>query len=405
MMTRFVKVFRYDPADSSAEGEFRTYEVDTTPGMSVMDVLDTIHARLDPSLSYYSHSACLHGICGRCFVKVNGKTVLACETRLPDDGDVVIGPAGKGRVVKDLVTRPHVEGLVAGADHFMVLAGNLETVVAAYRDTLGFTVQYGGRNEAIGYENHLIHFGHLYVEILSLLDWEGARAGGLIAGELADRFEGHEALCLTYAVRTEDIGELTRRVGRYGLEAVGPFDSERKRPDGRVARWRLSLPGGIAFNRAHTPFFIEWITGDEERLGWEGPVNHPNGAVTIAGFRLAVRDLEAARKFYEGPLGCALLEEVDMLALGARCARYRIGGMALDLVAPSGDGPVGRFLESAGEGPFEICFAVEDIDQTAAFLRRRNVKVEPAAHQETGLLIDDPRSFGLRIVFMAKEAS
>ncbi len=100
-----------------------------------------------------------------------------------------------------------------------------------------------------------------------------------------------------------------------------------------------------------------------------------------------------------------MLEERDLQALSARCARYRIGGVAVDLMAPSGDGPVSRFLESVGEGPFEICFAVEDINKTAAFLRRRGVKVEPAARPETGLLIDDPRSFGFRILFMEKETS
>ncbi len=103
-MIRPISIYRYDP-ETDSEGTFKSYDVNTDPGMSVMDILDFIHFNIDPSLSYYSHSACLHGICNRCFVRVNGKNVLACETLVPRNGDIIIEPTSRERVLKDLVTR------------------------------------------------------------------------------------------------------------------------------------------------------------------------------------------------------------------------------------------------------------------------------------------------------------
>lgn len=103
-MIRPVSIYRFDP-ETDTEGRFKSYEVNMDPGMSVMDVLDFIHFNIDPSLSYYSHSACLHGICSRCVVRVNGKNGLACETPIPETGDFTIEPTSRERVLKDLVTR------------------------------------------------------------------------------------------------------------------------------------------------------------------------------------------------------------------------------------------------------------------------------------------------------------
>ena len=100
------KVFRFNPL-TDKEPYFQEYEIGMkiTPEdhVSVMALLEYIADNLDGTLSFFSHSACLHGICGRCGVKLNGKACLACQTVL-DGGDVVIEPMKKD-IVKDLVTR------------------------------------------------------------------------------------------------------------------------------------------------------------------------------------------------------------------------------------------------------------------------------------------------------------
>ena len=74
------KIFRYDPTVDK-EPYFKEYEVTIDPEehMTVMALLEQIAETMDGTLSFFSHSACLHGICGRCAVKCNGKAGLACQ--------------------------------------------------------------------------------------------------------------------------------------------------------------------------------------------------------------------------------------------------------------------------------------------------------------------------------------
>lgn len=56
------------------------YEIDYEKGRTVLWSLTTIREKLDSTLVF--SSACQHGICGSCAIKINGKTVLVCQTPL-----------------------------------------------------------------------------------------------------------------------------------------------------------------------------------------------------------------------------------------------------------------------------------------------------------------------------------
>ena len=102
------RIFRFDPStDTSPYYKEYRLEVDPAEHVTVMALLERIADELDGSLSFYSHSACLHGICGRCAVRVNGKACLACQ-KLLDGSDVTIEPAGRS-VVKDLVVMDQMQ--------------------------------------------------------------------------------------------------------------------------------------------------------------------------------------------------------------------------------------------------------------------------------------------------------
>ncbi len=98
------KIYRFDPT-VDPEPYYKSYEVDVKAEdrMTIMDLLLYISENLDGTLSFFSHSACQHGICGRCAVRCNGKAFLACEKVLEGE-DVTIDPV-KIPVVKDLVVR------------------------------------------------------------------------------------------------------------------------------------------------------------------------------------------------------------------------------------------------------------------------------------------------------------
>lgn len=99
------KIYRFHP-ETDGEPHYDTFEVEIRPEerKTVMDLLEYIGDHLDGTLSFYSHSACRQGICGRCAVKVNGRVRLACNEVLTGE-DVVLEPAG-ACVIKDLVIAP-----------------------------------------------------------------------------------------------------------------------------------------------------------------------------------------------------------------------------------------------------------------------------------------------------------
>jgi succinate dehydrogenase/fumarate reductase-like Fe-S protein len=93
-----VKVLRSMP-----EKHFEEYNVPlpTDREYTIMDILRYISENLDPTLAYFSHSACKQGICGRCSVKYNGKIVLACAAHA-DSEELILEPKND-KVIKDLV--------------------------------------------------------------------------------------------------------------------------------------------------------------------------------------------------------------------------------------------------------------------------------------------------------------
>ncbi len=98
-----VKILRFDP-DKDTAPYFDQFSVPTTPVWTVMDVLDYITERLDSTVAYYRHSACDHGICARCALKVNGKPTLACTCQVGDGEELILEPRA-GQVIRDLVVR------------------------------------------------------------------------------------------------------------------------------------------------------------------------------------------------------------------------------------------------------------------------------------------------------------
>ena len=84
---------------------FDSFKVDVEPGATLLDALLLIRRRHDPSLAV-RHS-CMHASCGTCGVRVNGREVLACDTRLAAlrrRGSIRVEPLAGQRVVSDLAT-------------------------------------------------------------------------------------------------------------------------------------------------------------------------------------------------------------------------------------------------------------------------------------------------------------
>lgn len=279
--------------------------------------------------------------------------------------------------------------MIARFDHLVIAVSDLDRAVDSYR-SLGFDVFPGGRHEHRGTHNALIRFGGLdYVELLGVYDAEKAVESGLNGRTLAEFVRDREGGLVGHCYATDDIEGEAARAREAGIEMVGPFEMRRARPDGRTLNWRLTVPVDVPWRR-RWPFVIEWNDPDEERLAVEGVGAHENGATAVVGVSVAVRDLEEATELYSTLFGSGPHRTDEVPALAASRAGFEVRGFGVDLLAPTGEGPVGEALERDGEGLFEASIRVEDLAAARAF-------VPDAAEDEGGLRVPVDRALGARI--------
>src|SRR5918997_152088 len=102
-----LRLRRYDP-ESGAAPYWEEHTVDLEPHRSVLEAILQAKARFDGSIGI--RCSCRAAICGSCGVRINGRSALACNTRIGDaaergrDGAITVEPMGNMPVVKDLVT-------------------------------------------------------------------------------------------------------------------------------------------------------------------------------------------------------------------------------------------------------------------------------------------------------------
>ncbi len=291
--------------------------------------------------------------------------------------------------------------MIARFDHAVIAVSDLDRAVEAYR-RLGFDVFPGGRHEHRGTHNALIRFGGAdYIELLGVYDPEIAVESGLNGRTLAEFVHNWEGGLVGHCYATDDIEAEAARMREAGLEMVGPFEMRRARPDGRTLTWRLLVPEDIPWRR-RWPFFIQWDDPDEERLSVEGVGNHPNGAVSITGVSVVVRDLDEAVGLYSILFGSDSLGTDEVSDLGADRARFNVCGFTIDLLSPTGSGRVREALERYDEGPFAVRIEVADLEAAADFLAGVGVVLEESA-QNSELYIPPESAFGAPLILAAPQ--
>lgn len=286
--------------------------------------------------------------------------------------------------------------MITRFDHAVIAVRDLEAAVERFT-RLGFDVHRGGRHTGLGTYNAIVRFGLDYLELLAVADREEAIAGGAAGSELVAFLDRHEGGLVGYAVATDDIEADARRFAATGLDAVGPFPMERRRPDGRVLSWRLLVPGGVPWVRPW-PFLIQWDVPDDERLSWERPGTHANGAIGVAGVAVAVADLDWGIELYRDKLGLSFQAVDEVADLAARRARFSLGTFVVDVLAPTGPGEIQAAVDTSGEKPFEVVLRSADLERTRRALADSGIAVEPARGR-TGLSLPEQVSLGARLTF------
>jgi hypothetical protein len=153
-----------------------------------------------------------------------------------------------------IAARPLLSNFVAVPpmfDHMILGVDDLDRGIAYMEERTSVRAVFGGVHPGRGTRNALLALG-------------GQRYLEIIAPDPAQHVQSwfpqlpqmHEPRLLGWAVHTDDIAALAKKVRDAGFSIQGPADGSRARPDGKMLRWksfRLEDDRGGLF-----PFFIEW---------------------------------------------------------------------------------------------------------------------------------------------------
>jgi methylmalonyl-CoA epimerase len=93
---------------------------------------------------------------------------------------------------------------------------------------------------------------------------------------------------------------------------------------------------------------------------------------------IIVRNIEQALAFYRDTLGITPSEIREVPTEQVRIAFLPLGGPGgseIELIEPTADSSLTRFLEKRGEGLHHICLEVDDIDAALAEMREQGAPV------------------------------
>ena len=208
-------------------------------------------------------------------------------------GCLMMGAAGNGRIKEQAV--------LSRIDHLVYATPNLATSVEQIERLLGVRAVPGGQHPGAGTRNALIGLGdETYLEIIGPDPDQPKPARPRRFG--IDELKAPRLA--TWAVKGEDLEAIVENAKRQGVDLGQVQSGSRRRPDGVLLSWRLTVSPVLTADGI-VPFFIDWG-------------KTPNPAATL-------------------PKGCVLV------ALGAEhsdAVRVRGGLSVLGLDLPVGPGPM-----------------------------------------------------------------
>ena len=186
--------------------------------------------------------------------------------------------------------------MITQIDHIVVLVGNLADAVTGAAEA-GFTVVEGGEHAGGETRNALISFRDgSYIELLAFVDPDASGSH-----YFAERFRVGTGLA-GFALLSDDLRADVAAITDRGVAFPEPTSLGRRRPDGRLLEWRMSLPAELHPGKEF-PFLIEDTSDRALRVSRdERHTSHRNGVIGVAGVAVVVSDLEDAAPAYQAIL-------------------------------------------------------------------------------------------------------
>jgi len=253
-------------------------------------------------------------------------------------------------------------------DHVLIAVRDL----TATNDTfgkLGFKVTPEGRHPGRGTSNRLVVFGPEYLELISVHD----PTGDLFRPNLVPFLAAREGLFI-FCMGTRDIEGRVRDIRSKGVRVAEPVRGSRHAADGSTAYSWIQAEIGASEMPGSQTFFIQHDQTVAERYTEPSdPTNHPNGVTGIFSLALAVKNAKAASQRWMDVFGIEKTSEGQTADGLAKIIRLRFDNCYLDFVEPLNRGPLADFLDTHGQGPYEITFECTDLDATESLFKRNRI--------------------------------
>jgi len=221
--------------------------------------------------------------------------------------------------------------VLTGIDHIAIAVPDLDAAVGELREQAGIEAGGGGVHPGAGTANRLAWLGDTYIELIAIVDRAAAVSGFL--GEPAMRVLDEDgAGFVTFVLASDDLDADVARLRAAGSTMGEPFPGERRRPDGRVVRWRLARAGPVGpdlppFLIEHDPTAAEWTPA--ERVARAAETHPVGGTLRLLALELTVADPQTVAMGYLEAVGLA----VDATPGGTEIA-FPVGGPRVALKAP-----------------------------------------------------------------------
>jgi hypothetical protein len=273
-------------------------------------------------------------------------------------------------------------------DHVTVAGRDLDRLADAF-SAAGLPVEYGGRHS-----NGVTHMSIVgfrdgsYIELISTLD------DGTESPWWDDAIRNDGGPC-AWAVRADDIDEMTATLRDRGVLVDGPSGYQREREDGTLVEWDLTYleagdPG------ARLPFLVADRTPRERRVQPTGALasSPVHGIETVV---IGVPNLSAAVDAFRTAFDAAEPSQSECDDLSAEVASF--SDLPVALAEPTGDGWLADRVERAGASPATYLLGYERSadhgfdDLSAGSVGERSVEwlpvTRPAGRRYLGLVATD----------------
>jgi hypothetical protein len=125
---------------------------------------------------------------------------------------------------------------------------------------------------------------------------------------------------------------------------------------------------------------------------------HPLGCTGLKRYSIAVSELDPARKFFQDFANGNVIYEQPRPAVGAHAVGLAIADTVAELLTPSEDGSLQRYLARYGDGIRSTVFSVVSLERARSYFAARGVTLHPGDAPET-LAIAPAENRGLLFEF------